>query len=498
MNAIVVNSIMHNKIDKQLINRYDYYNKFKEFLIFIKVDENCNLRCSFCYQGEKEHNRIDTEEKLNNCIKNLCFGIDRFLEIKSDDKYEFAKLKICFFGGEPTLNLPAIKNICNKLKLIYSKEVLNNIYFSMTTNGIIFNDEVIEVLKIMKTMNDNYIGIMVSSDNEKEIYDKNRTLVGSDKSGFEIVQKNIKEYKKVLKEINNSNNDNFVVVATVLATSEQLRKTPKIIQDVYKNINRSGKLLYDLSHQSTDYIEESKNFLLKAYSYLINNCNKNNKFSSIEIVMEAIWQLHSKDCFTECQSIFSIDGNGDVNWCNKHKNFEKEILSQDEMREKSIFNINTDNTHFQCYKDKLAGGKVSKDVIRPKLWEMMISKFDPNVPISKINIYNTDYDLYNFIKYMIGSTQSEEKEIYIKNPTEKVKKLCEELEIKLSSIPVTSDENNIFYIDKNGNLFFDELFKENKEMILTNIKEKHFIWIHTPTLLKSINNFYFLKLSEFK
>lgn len=479
-----------------LVNRYNYYTKFKDFLTFIKVDENCNLRCSFCYQKDKKQKRIDTEEKLNNCMKNLCFGIDRFLKIKSDKNYEFSTLRICFFGGEPTLNLPAINEICKRIKEKYTKEDLKSVYLTITTNGIIFDEKVIDTLKIMKSVNDNYIGIMVSSDNEKEIYDKNRKLVGSDRSGFEIVQENIKKYREVLKKINNNNNDDCVVVATVLATPEQLKKTPKMIQDIYKNITRSGKILYDLSHQSTDYIEESKNFLFNAYSMLINDCTKEQKHISLNRVMEAVWHLGKFNDFTECQSLYTIDGNGDVNWCNKHTNFENQILSQDELRDMAIFNKKADNSHFQCYKDKLAGGKVSKDIIRPKLWEMMVSKFDPNVPVSKLNINCNSDKLFNFIKYMIGGTQSEEKEIHIKNPSDKIIALCDVLDIKISKEPLKSEEENIFFINENGDLFFDEIFKNDNQMILTNIKEKHFMWIHTPTLLQSVNKFFEERIKE--
>ena len=479
-----------------LINRYDYYSKFKEFLIFIKVDENCNLRCNFCYQKDKKQKRIDNEEKLNNCMRNLYFGIDRFLKIKSDKRYEFAKLRICFFGGEPTLNLSAINEICKRIKEKYISEDLKNIYLTMTTNGIIFDEKVIDTLKIMKSVNDNYIGIMVSSDNEKEIYDKNRKLVGSDRSGFEIVQENVKKYREVLKKINNNNNDNCVVIATVLATPEQLRKTPKMIQDIYKNITRSGKILYDLSHQSTDYIEESKKFLFNAYSMLINDCTKENKFDSLELVIEAIWQLNKTNDFTECQKLYTIDGDGNVNWCNKNVNFGDEILSQDELRDKAIFNRNIDNSHFQCYKDKIAGGKVCKEIIRPKLWEMMVSKFDPNVPVSKLNVNCNSNKLFNFIKYMIGSTQSEEKEIYIKNPSDKIVALCDVLDIKIAKEPLKSKEENIFFINENGDLFFDEMFKNDNQMILTNVNEKHFMWVHTPTLLESVNKFFEEKIKE--
>lgn len=54
----------------------------------------------------------------------------------------------------------------------------------------------------------------------------------------------------------------------------------------------------------------------------------------------------------------------------------------------------------------------------------------------------------------------------------------------------------IFYIDDKSDLYFDEILSKDNLYSLTNINEKHFIWIHTPTLLKSVNQFYTEKLNN--
>ena len=82
-----------------------------------------------------------------------------------------------------------------------------------------------------------------------------------------------------------------------------------------------------------------------------------------------------------------------------------------------------------------------------------------------------------------------------KNPDEQVISICKEYDIKILNEKLASDTENTFYIDQEGNLFFDEIFKDNKDMILTNLKEKHFMWVHTPTLLNSVNKYFLEKLS---
>ena len=131
------------------------------------------------------------------------------------------------------------------------------------------------------------------------------------------------------------------------------------------------------------------------------------------------------------------------------------------------------------------------------MWAKLISKFDMNVPIARVNIeFNEGHkNIYHFIKYMIGSTNSDERAIYIKNPDEQVISICKEYDIKILNEKLASDTENTFYIDQEGNLFFDEIFKDNKDMILTNLKEKHFMWVHTPTLLNSVNKYFLEKLS---
>lgn len=481
----------------KLIKRTRYYNKFEPFTLFIKVDESCNLACSFCYQRNKKPFRLDTEEKFANCFRNLDVAIKKFLEYTKDPDFEYSTICICFFGGEPTLNTEAINRICDYISQNYLYEERQKIAFTFTTNGIIFDDKVKNALKKMKSVNDLNVGVMISTDNDKEVYDKNRKLIGKNESGFDIVQRNIKLYKDfLLKEVNKKEYDKDVMFSTVLATPNQILTNRMYIQNEYKDIIRRGKFLYATETQSNEYIEASKKFLTNAYNYLIEKAEKENKDEALDEIQLSIFHLIDKDyALTECQNIVTIDGNGDINWCNTHINFENEVLSQDTMRE-YVYNKNVDNSHFKCYKEKLKNGSLTKDLLQEDMWKKLIAKFDINVPIPKANI---EFDcnskkVQHFIKYMIGSTNVKNREIYISTPNKEIIEVCNEFDISLAKEKLKSEDENIFYIDEKGNMFFDEMFKDNKEMILTNLKEHNFMWIHTPTLLQSVNEFYYSKL----
>lgn len=481
----------------KIMKRVRYYNRFLPLVLFVKVDENCNLRCKFCYQTKKENNRMDTKEKFEKCFENIDLAINKFLKFTDNEYYEESQLCICFFGGEPTLNPEAIIKICNYIKNNYSLKVRNKIGLTYTTNGILLNDDIKEALRIMKSVNDLNVTVMISTDNSKEVYDKNRHLIGSNKSGYEIVKENMKKYKEYLKDLNGFYYKKDITIATVLADEEQLINNPMVLQNEYKDILRRGKLLYSEGDGiSNEYIEASKEFLRKAYTALIENCTKEKKEEALEEILDSVFQLYDNDIFlTECQSISTIDANGEINWCNKHKNFEDEILSQNKMKE-YMFNPNIDNSHFRCVQEKFKNGDMTKNKLQPGMWEKLISRFDINVPIARVNIaFERHKNIYHFIKYMIGSTNSDERAIYIKNPDEQVIAICKEYDIKILNEKLASDVENTFYVDQEGNLFFDEIFKDDKEMILTNLKEKHFMWIHTPTLLNSVNKYFLEKLS---
>lgn len=70
---------------------------------------------------------------------------------------------ICFYGGEPFLNFPLIKEVVE-----YVKQIDNETIFYITTNGTLLNSEIIDFLT------ENNILITFSLDGFKENHDRNR------------------------------------------------------------------------------------------------------------------------------------------------------------------------------------------------------------------------------------------------------------------------------------------------------------------------------------
>lgn len=110
------------------------YLQFDDILIVLGC--SCNNICKHCGQGNKELSYVvnsQIDEKLLVFLKELCF-------VRSKLKKESF---ICLVGGETLLYFEKIKNI---IKYLYScKEIdFNYINFSVTSNGILLTEEMVD------------------------------------------------------------------------------------------------------------------------------------------------------------------------------------------------------------------------------------------------------------------------------------------------------------------------------------------------------------------
>ena len=109
--------------------------------ITFQVTEDCNLRCTYCYQHNKTKNKM-TFETAKKFIDNLLAGnYDNYLEFK-----EAPAVILEFIGGEPLLEINLIDQICDyfmdqTIKLNHRWAIFHRI--SMSTNGTLyFQDDV--------------------------------------------------------------------------------------------------------------------------------------------------------------------------------------------------------------------------------------------------------------------------------------------------------------------------------------------------------------------
>ncbi len=128
--------------------------------IILEVTERCNLRCRYCiYEPSFRQARNHGDKDMS---WDIAFRAIDYLSNCSSSK---EKVAVSFYGGEPLLRFPFIKE-CVK----YAKARIpnNKLLFSMTTNGTLINSEIANFLS------ENGFAVHVSLDGPEVIHNENR------------------------------------------------------------------------------------------------------------------------------------------------------------------------------------------------------------------------------------------------------------------------------------------------------------------------------------
>ena len=140
----------------------------------LHIAHDCNLACRYCFAEEGEyHGRraLMTYEVGKAALD--------FLIANSGNR---RNLEVDFFGGEPTLNFQVVKDLVaygREQEKIHNK----NFRFTLTTNGVLLNDD------IMEFANKEMDNVVLSIDGRKEVNDYMRPFRGGQGSYDVIVPK---------------------------------------------------------------------------------------------------------------------------------------------------------------------------------------------------------------------------------------------------------------------------------------------------------------------
>ena len=140
----------------------------------LHIAHDCNLACRYCFAEEGEYHGRRALMSFEVGKKAL-----DFLVANSGNR---VNLEVDFFGGEPLMNWDVVKQLVEYGR---SLEKPNNkkFRFTLTTNGILLNDEILEFV------NKEMSNIVLSIDGRKEINDKMRPFRGGQGSYDIIVPK---------------------------------------------------------------------------------------------------------------------------------------------------------------------------------------------------------------------------------------------------------------------------------------------------------------------
>lgn len=150
------------------------------------IAHTCNLNCEYCfasqgkYQGERAVMSFEVGKR----------AFDWLIENSGTRR----NLEVDFFGGEPLMNFEVVKQLVAYARSI-EKEKGKNFRFTLTTNGLLIDDDVIDFA------NKEMSNVVLSLDGRKEVHDRCRVDYNGNGSWEKIVPK----FQKLVKARENKN-----------------------------------------------------------------------------------------------------------------------------------------------------------------------------------------------------------------------------------------------------------------------------------------------------
>lgn len=147
------------------------YNSETVRTVTIQVTNDCNLRCTYCYQHCKHSGNIDVNLAKKFIDDLLANKYKEYLDI---DVVNF--LIFDFIGGEPFIAIKEIEEITEYIELKFlleNSKFLYNHRYSFSSNGTLYRNECVQ--NYLKKYN-GLISISVTVDGNKEVHDACRVF----------------------------------------------------------------------------------------------------------------------------------------------------------------------------------------------------------------------------------------------------------------------------------------------------------------------------------
>lgn len=146
--------------------------------ICLHVAHDCNLACKYCFAGKGEYDGPKGLMSFETGKRAIDFLVEKSGTRKN--------LEVDFFGGEPLLNWEVCKKLVEYGRSI-EKEHGKNFRFTLTTNGVLVNDEVIDFC------NREMGNVVLSLDGRKETHDRLRTTCNG-KGSYDLIVDKFKKF----------------------------------------------------------------------------------------------------------------------------------------------------------------------------------------------------------------------------------------------------------------------------------------------------------------
>ena len=145
----------------------------------LHVAHRCNLACTYCFAGQGKYQGEQALMSFETGKRALDFLIEH-----SGSRHN---LEVDFFGGEPLINFEVVKKLTAYARSI-EKEHNKNFRFTLTTNGVLIDDDVIDFC------NREMSNVVLSLDGRKEVNDRFRKTING-KGSYDLI---LPKFKKLV------------------------------------------------------------------------------------------------------------------------------------------------------------------------------------------------------------------------------------------------------------------------------------------------------------
>ena len=155
------------KATKKLFTEDEYENLAIDYknhsnvvkALCLHVAHTCNLNCSYCFASQGKYNG-------DRALMSFDTGKQAFDFLIANSGTR-KNLEVDFFGGEPLMNWDVVKELVAYARSV-EKQYNKNFRFTLTTNGMLVDDEVIDFA------NKEMSNVVLSLDGRKEVNDRFR------------------------------------------------------------------------------------------------------------------------------------------------------------------------------------------------------------------------------------------------------------------------------------------------------------------------------------
>lgn len=187
--------------------------------IIFEVTDACNLRCKYCAYADL-YGGYDERENLRFPLHKAKLILDYLHDIWKKCRVDGVEtpFTVGFYGGEPLLNVPFIKQVMEYVESL--EQTGRKIHYSMTTNAMLLD-------KYMDFLAEKEVQLLISLDGDEEGQSNRIDIKGN--NSFHRVFKNI----KLLQEKHPVYFKRYVMFNSVLHNKNSVERTFRFIKDTF-------------------------------------------------------------------------------------------------------------------------------------------------------------------------------------------------------------------------------------------------------------------------